>query len=128
MPAGPPAEVRPLGELGPGRVALAVLGDVRRARADGVQAADDTTVLADDLAVDRGPHTAEGEPGVQRLAEGQVVGAPRPLVLWLDPVRLLVEVRILLVPRMLVVRRQRRLEPTGRDAERLLHLRDRLTT
>ena len=55
------------------------------------------------LAVDGRPQPAEGEAGVQRVAEGQVVGAPGAGVLRREPVGLLVEVRVLAARGVLVV-------------------------
>jgi hypothetical protein len=91
VPAGGAAEEGALPELGAGGVALAVLRDVRRAGACRVEAGDDRAVLAEHLAVSRGAQPAEGEAGVERLAEGEVVGTPRTDVLRLDERRLLVK-------------------------------------
>src|SRR4051794_25633903 len=95
VPSGSAPEERPLTELGARAVSGAVLGKVGGARAGGVEPGHDRTVGALPLPVDGGPQPAEGEAGVQRLAQGQVVGAPRPVVLRGQPVGVLVEVRVL---------------------------------
>src|SRR4051812_22617701 len=69
VPPRPPPEERPLAELGAGAVALAVLGDVGRAGAGGVQAGDDGAGGELGLPVDRAPDATEGEAGVDGLAE-----------------------------------------------------------
>src|SRR6478735_1579833 len=95
MPTSPPTEERPLTELGAGAVALAVLGEVGRAGAGGVQARDDRPVRTLRLAVDRHPDPAEGEAGVDRLAEPQVEDRPRTGALRGQPLGALVEVEVL---------------------------------
>src|SRR5689334_6207643 len=94
VPPGPTAEVGTFRQLRAGGVRSSRLGDVRGAGAGGVQAVDHRAVLALDLAVDGAAHATEGEAGVQGLAEGEVVGAPRSVVLRRDPVRVLVELRV----------------------------------
>src|SRR3954451_13596597 len=103
MTSGPATEERALAELGARAVARAVLGDVGGAGAGGVQATDDRSVDPLDLAVDGGAQPAEGEAGVEGLAQGEVVGAPRTLVLRRQPVGVLVEVGVLAAGRVLVV-------------------------
>src|SRR3546814_7989829 len=95
VPPRTPTEVRPLPELGPGRIALGVLGDVRGARAGCVEAVDRGPVGPADAPVDVGDQAAHRETGIERLAQGQVIGAPRALVLRGEPLRLLVEVGVL---------------------------------
>src|ERR1041385_4259661 len=85
VPARPPAEERPLAELGARDVPLAVLGDIRRAGAGRVQPCDDRTIRAPHLAVHRNRETPEGEPGVQRVPGPQVEHRPRTLVLRRQP-------------------------------------------
>ena len=103
VPTRPAPEERPLAELGAGAVAGAVLGDVRGTRAGGVQATDHGAVGPLHLAVDGRSQAAEGEAGVQRLPEGEVVGAPRTGVLRRQPVGVLVEVGVLAAGGVLVV-------------------------
>src|SRR4051812_34917680 len=76
-PPGAPAEVGTLGELRPRGIALAVLGDVHRTGAGGEETVDHRAVLTLHLAVQADPQPAHGEAGIHRLAQRQVVGAPR---------------------------------------------------
>src|SRR4051812_42449216 len=94
-PPGAPAEVGTLGELRPRGIALAVLGDVHRTGAGGEETGDHRAVLTLHLAVQADPQPAHGEPGIHGLAERQVVGPPWPGVLRLEPVRVLVQLRVL---------------------------------
>src|SRR3546814_8763046 len=61
VPPRTPTEVRPLPELGPGRIALGVLGDVRGARAGCVEAVDRGPVGPADAPVDVGDQAAHRE-------------------------------------------------------------------
>mgnify|MGYP006189616315 CR=1 FL=1 len=78
------------------------------------------------LAVDRRRKAAHGESGVHRLAQRQVVGAPRSLVLRLEPLGGLVEVGVLAVGGVLVVVAEGLLQRPGRQVETRLHLGDGL--
>src|SRR5690606_30273436 len=92
MSARPAAEVGARAELGAAGIALAVLGQARRARAGRVQPGDDRPVGAQYLTVGRGAQPAQSEPGIGGRAEGEIESRPRSAVLRLQILGPLVEV------------------------------------
>ena len=126
MRAGPAAEERALAELGTAGVALAVLGDIRRARPRGVEAADHTAVLPQHLTVDAGGQPADGEARIHGLSQRQIERGPRPIVLCCKVFRLFVELRILTLGCVCVIAVQGGGKIARRDSQCGLHLSDRL--
>src|SRR6202042_164975 len=112
--AGAAPEERPLAELRAAGVSLAVLGDVRRARADRVQARDDAVVAALHLAVDGDGQTAHREAGVHCTPERQIEYRPGSISLRRNVFRLLVEVGVFPVGSDLVVASPRARAPPRR--------------
>ncbi|EUA27586.1 succinate dehydrogenase domain protein [Mycobacterium intracellulare] len=126
MRSGAAPEERTLTQLCPAGVTLAVLGEVGRAGAGGIQAGHHGAVVPLHLTVDGHREAADREARVHRAAERQIEHRPRPIVLRRKEFRLLVEIGILTGGGELVVAVQRGREVAGRDAKRGFHFRDRL--
>src|SRR3954471_11185213 len=85
------SEERALTELGAAGVALAVLGDVRRARTRSVEPGYHAAILPHHLAVHGGGESADSEARIHCMAQRQVERAPRSFVLRRKEFRLLVK-------------------------------------